>query len=190
MKISYQKGMIHSSPPTIWEKLSFLPAAILTLTVVLSPEDQEILAYLISCPSSSFNGNGSQKINNVSDHFPHLFHCNCFRCYKNYWVRWNSSSNHLVIHNIIDDFEDFVSQTTNKRKEKKNSNNNKLSESTHFKLEPVTMTERSSRSSNIVGVAENEEKLGLVTKCLCLVAEWILWMWCVWGRLINFQQKK
>ncbi|KEH26349.1 hypothetical protein MTR_6g453350 [Medicago truncatula] len=161
MKISYQKGMIHSSPPTIWEKLSFLPAAILTLTVVLSPEDQEILAYLISCPSSSFNGNGSQKINDVSDHFPHLFHCNCFRCYKNYWVRWNSSSNHLVIHNIIDDFEDFVSQTTNKKKEKKNSNNNKLSESTHFKLESVTMTERSSRSSNIVGVAENEEKLGM-----------------------------
>jgi len=209
MKKLYRKGTVHPSPPTVSDKLSFLPATILTLTVALSPEDKEVLAYLISCSfsSSSVNGNSRRKTKSFVDgeHFP-LFHCNCFRCYMSYWVRWNTSPNHQLIHRIIDDFEDFLSQNANKRKEKKNkkgssNNSNGASESNRSELESVT---ESSGGSNIVGVinvnegsefinsieveeVENEEKLGSVRKILRFIGERI------WGRWINFHvptQKK
>ena len=145
MKKLYRRGTVHPSPPITSDHLSFLPATILTLTVALSPEDREVLAYLLSSSCSNYssvtvNFNGSpqqqQQRNRVvakrgslsSDH-PPQFNCNCFRCYTSYWVRWDESPNRQVIHEIIDAFEAELAQTkTGKsgggtRKERRNSNN-------------------------------------------------------------------
>ncbi|OIV91834.1 hypothetical protein TanjilG_17826 [Lupinus angustifolius] len=151
MKKLYRKGSVHPSPPIITDHLSFLPAAILTLAAALSPEDREVLAYLISCSSNNnFSGNSrrsttSNKNSNnnsntavaVGDHAP-LFNCSCFRCYTSYWVRWDSSPNRQLIHEIIDAFEEWLAQQNNsnnikgckngkkeKRNNKKGLNNNK-----------------------------------------------------------------
>ncbi|XP_011000661.1 PREDICTED: uncharacterized protein LOC105108157 [Populus euphratica] len=126
MKKLYRKGTVHPSPPIISDHLSFLPATILTLTAALSPEDREVLAYLISCSSNnnilcsnwsymnsrksssrqkttSYTKNSSSSNN---DH-PPMFNCDCFRCYMIYWIRWDSSPNRQLIHEIIDAFEDW-----------------------------------------------------------------------------------
>ncbi|KAJ6333758.1 hypothetical protein OIU77_009608 [Salix suchowensis] len=120
MKKLYRKGTVHPSPPVISDHLAFLPAAILTLTAALSPEDREVLAYLISssgnnnvfCSKSSsrqkttfYTKNSSSSSSN--DH-PPMFNCDCFRCYMSYWIRWDSSPNREVIHEIIDAFEDWL----------------------------------------------------------------------------------
>ncbi|KAL5066352.1 hypothetical protein RYX36_028089 [Vicia faba] len=212
MKKLYRKGAVHpSSPPsTVSEQLSFLPATILTLIVALSPEDKEVLAYLISCSSSSssFFKNPNRKTKDAvqGEHLP-LFHCNCFHCYMSYWIRWNSSPNHQLIHTIIDEFEDFLSQTANKRKQKKNrkasnNNNNKknnksseLNRSELESLEPVTESNTTSGSSDVVDVSEeidfvdsvevedaNEEKLGSVRKLMRFISGKVWFRWCVWGR--------
>ncbi|PNX58474.1 hypothetical protein L195_g050928 [Trifolium pratense] len=161
-KLYRRKGTVHPSS----DQLSFLPATILILTVALSPADKEILAYLISCSSSSFNGNSRRKIKDIvdGDHQP-LFHCSCFHCYMSYWIRWNSSPNHKLIHKIIDDFEDFLSQTANKRKKKNKKgshNRRRSSDSNRSELESVA---ESNSSSNIDSVeVENEEKVGSLRK--------------------------
>ncbi|TQD78632.1 hypothetical protein C1H46_035870 [Malus baccata] len=130
MKKLYRKGAVHPSPPIISDHLAFLPATILTLAAALSPEDREVLAYLISCSNSSVNlssssssyapprnrttaaakktaaakgGSGGGVV--AGDH-PARFNCNCFRCYTSYWVRWDESPNRQLIHEIIDAFED------------------------------------------------------------------------------------
>ncbi|XP_052203717.1 uncharacterized protein LOC127808987 [Diospyros lotus] len=113
MKKLCRKAVVHPSPPVISDHLAFLPAAILTLAAALSPEDKEVLAYLISCPSGSRRnthktgaGGGPGK---TGDHAP-SFNCYCFRCYTSYWVRWDSSPNRHRIHEIIDAFEDGLAQ--------------------------------------------------------------------------------
>ncbi|KAF8391616.1 hypothetical protein HHK36_023922 [Tetracentron sinense] len=124
MKKLYRKGKVHPSPPLISDHLAFLPATILTLTVTLSPEDREVLAYLISCSGSSGSFPGdrrntqkSKSVGGVGDH-PPMFRCNCFRCYMSYWVRWDSSPNRQVIHEIIDAFEDGLLQKKNTKNRK------------------------------------------------------------------------
>ncbi|XP_042508899.1 uncharacterized protein LOC122084593 [Macadamia integrifolia] len=116
MKKLYRKGKVHPSPPVVSDHLAFLPATLLTLTVALSPEEREVLAYLISCTGNSSEGrkNGqNQKIfvasSSGGDH-PASFNCNCFRCYMSYWVRWDSSPNRQLIHEILDGFEDRLIQ--------------------------------------------------------------------------------
>ncbi|XP_047310915.1 uncharacterized protein LOC124914418 [Impatiens glandulifera] len=121
MKKLYRKGSVHPSPPLVSDPLAFLPAAILTLSAALSPEDRQVLAYLISCSSSSFSSNRSKSTSAAAaatartgsssgDHAP-SFSCNCFRCYTSYWVRWDSSPNRQLIHEIIDALEDDLAQT-------------------------------------------------------------------------------
>ncbi|KAL2483856.1 uncharacterized protein Fot_45300 [Forsythia ovata] len=119
MKKLYKKGTVHPTPPLVSDQLlSFLPATILTLTAALSPEDREVLAYLISCSSTNFSNNyrkNTQKTTSTTtaagcaDHRP-SFNCYCFRCYMSYWVRWDSSPNRQLIHEIIDAFEDDESK--------------------------------------------------------------------------------
>lgn len=106
------KKKIHPSSPPISDHLSLLPATILTLTVALSPEDRQVLAYLISCSANSNNLSGHHKGKNktkVFDHAPE-FECSCFGCYMSYWVRWNNSPNREIIHEIIDAYEDGLSK--------------------------------------------------------------------------------
>uniref|UniRef100_A0A5B7A1L2 Uncharacterized protein n=1 Tax=Davidia involucrata TaxID=16924 RepID=A0A5B7A1L2_DAVIN len=122
MKKLYSKGKkVHPSLPAIADHFSLLPATILTLTVALSPEDKEVLAYLISCSGSSNNFSTHRKTTHKSgvaggggggsggDH-PPQFHCNCFRCYISYWVRWDASPNRQLIHEILDAYEEGLFQ--------------------------------------------------------------------------------
>lgn len=180
MKKLYRKGTVHPSPPTISDQLAFLPATILTLTAALSPEDREVLAYLISCSSSNtappftnFSGGNprrSTQKNSVAkgapassadggDH-PPLFTCSCFRCYMSYWIRWDSSPNRQLIHEIIDAFEDWLAQTSkhgkNNRKEKRNKrdsnkNSGEKSESTSPGNNGSGESESASESSDSSG---------------------------------------
>ncbi|XP_044462666.1 uncharacterized protein LOC123193667 [Mangifera indica] len=120
MKTLYRKGTVHPSPPIISGQLSFLPATILTLTATLSPQDIEVLAYLISYQRKN---NTTQKTardapltkskSNSNDH-PPLFSCDCFRCYMSYWVWWDASPNRQLIHEIIDAFEDELLRNNKK----------------------------------------------------------------------------
>ncbi|MED6219328.1 hypothetical protein PIB30_034762 [Stylosanthes scabra] len=165
MKKLYRKGTVHPSPPIISDQLSFLPATILTLTAALTPEDREVLAYLISCSSSSNNPrrttttatSRSSSASGGGDHGP-VFSCNCFRCYMSYWVRWDSSPNRQLIHEIIDAFEEWLAQKGGKkqnnngggRKEKRNkrgSNNNKKMQQTGELLLNRTESVASSEST-------------------------------------------
>lgn len=118
---------MHPTPPAVSEQvLSFLPAAILTLTVALSLEEREVLAYLISCPSANFSdahqkkspsASGSSK-SAAADH-PPCFNCYCFGCYMSYWVKWDSSPNRQLIHEIIDVFEDSERKKEKNKKERR-----------------------------------------------------------------------
>ncbi|KAJ9169185.1 hypothetical protein P3X46_020646 [Hevea brasiliensis] len=134
MKKLYRRGTVHPSPPIISDYLSSLPATILTLTAALSLEDREVLAYLISCSSTSSNFSNHSRItqkstfynkNSSNDH-PPFFNCNCFSCYMSYWIRWDSSPNRQLIHEIIDAFEDglLAQGKSNNKKHKKRKGNN------------------------------------------------------------------
>ncbi|KAF4372614.1 hypothetical protein F8388_027287 [Cannabis sativa] len=173
MKKLYRKGTVHPSPPIISDHLSFLPAAILTLTVALTPEDREILAYLISCSNGALNFSSapsqrssraaSQHKNTVftsstsgKDH-PPQFNCDCFRCYTSYWVRWGSSPNRQLIHEIIDAFEDQLltqnkgGKTSKKERRNKRGSNNSTTTPTRGSVRgsgtELNGSELSSRSS-------------------------------------------
>ncbi|CAI9783959.1 unnamed protein product [Fraxinus pennsylvanica] len=131
MKKLYKKGTVHPTPPLLSDQLlSFLPATILTLTVALSPEDKEVLAYLISCSSSTNFSNNHRKASAAAgttssvgakvdaDH-PPSFNCYCFRCYMNYWAKWDCSPNRELIHEVIDAFEDSLLMQNKKDKSKR-----------------------------------------------------------------------
>nr|GLL28737.1 uncharacterized protein LOC105175287 [Ipomoea trifida] len=131
MKKLYRKGTVHPTPPLISDHLAFLPAAILTLAAALSQEDKEVLAYLISC--SSVNSGGRRKAAAAAAcggaGHPPCFNCNCFSCYMSYWVRWDSSPNRQLIHEIIDAYEDGLQVQSkkmekNKREKRRNKANN------------------------------------------------------------------
>ncbi|KAL9386659.1 hypothetical protein Peur_019783 [Populus x canadensis] len=110
-----------------------LPAAILALASVLSLEDREVLAYMITRslkttttnnPSSFLkdskkksskkpqNNNNSQ----TSNHRAPIFDCDCFDCYRSYWFRWDSSPNRELIHQVIEAFEEHLTSGEMSRK--------------------------------------------------------------------------
>nr|DAD36163.1 TPA_asm: hypothetical protein HUJ06_006803 [Nelumbo nucifera] len=67
-----------------------------TLKMFILQKHREILTYLISCSGSSGSFSGGRSRNNhksLSEDHPSSFHCNCFKCYTSYWVRWDSSPN-------------------------------------------------------------------------------------------------
>ncbi|XP_020570610.1 uncharacterized protein LOC110017831 [Phalaenopsis equestris] len=92
---------IHPSPPpsSPCDLLSVLPAAILTLTAALSPEDKEVLAYLLCGPIAGKKNN---------QHHPPELGCDCFGCYKSFWARWDASPNRYLIHQILEAVEESV----------------------------------------------------------------------------------
>ncbi|CAA0826492.1 Unknown protein [Striga hermonthica] len=53
------------------------------------------------------------------DDHPSCFSCNCFRCYMSYWVKWDSSPNRQLIHEIIDSFEESLLKGSKKEKNKR-----------------------------------------------------------------------
>ncbi|XP_073280825.1 uncharacterized protein [Primulina huaijiensis] len=127
MKKLYRRGTVHPTPAAVSDQvLSFLPAAILTLTAALSLEEREVLAYLISYSSANFSDTHHKKIPSASgnskgaagDHPPY-FNCYCFWCYMSYWVKWDSSPNRQLIHEIIDAFEDSERKKEKNKKERR-----------------------------------------------------------------------
>ncbi|TKY72217.1 hypothetical protein E2542_SST00956 [Spatholobus suberectus] len=163
MKKLYHKGTVHPSPPLVSDQLSFLPAAILALAAALSPEDREILSYLLSCSSaatSNFSGHPRRKNAVESDHSP-LFSCSCFGCYTSYWVRWDESPNRQLIHEIIDAFEDSLALSANKKgakngKGKKEKRNKKgCSKHAHAHASESKRSELPSSLSNDLAVSES-----------------------------------
>lgn len=209
-KLSNTKGKVHPSPvPT----LSFLPATILTLAAALSPDDREVLAYLISfCGSTSTSNNsnsnntktaGSYKTTHKStrggggggdgDHAP-LFDCNCFRCYKSFWARWDMSPNRQLIHEIIEAYEEGMFREDNKRsvRKKKKRGNKRVCNDDQFENGESGSPELTSSG---VGAAtaedlgggdrggedddEVEEEKGSVAKVVNFLGERI---WNFWGR--------
>ncbi|CAL1407257.1 unnamed protein product [Linum trigynum] len=137
MKNPYKKGKIHPSPPPTTQPppttatfLSLLPAAVLALTAALSPQDKEVLAYLISCCSDAAGHRNKRKTTtacgdgkkgtaaDVENHGP-TFECSCFRCYMTFWARWDASSNRHLIHEIIEAYEAAALTCHQKRKTRK-----------------------------------------------------------------------
>ncbi|BFG16068.1 hypothetical protein CerSpe_023420 [Prunus speciosa] len=147
MKIK-NKGKVHPSPSSsssssssssdgfVLSVLQLLPAAILALASVLSLEDREVLAYLItrsmkttpnisSIPAQDPKKKSSKKgpkSASASTHQPPMFDCDCFDCYRSYWFKWDSSPNRELIHQAIEAFEDHLA---NGEKTKKNSGRGK-----------------------------------------------------------------
>ncbi|CAH8349834.1 unnamed protein product [Eruca vesicaria subsp. sativa] len=136
MKIK-KKGKVHPSPPLpsfpsssssskgddCLSVLKLLPAVILLLVSSLSPEDKQVLAYLITrtLPTTSNTVSRSSKKKSRTLHKPPLFDCECFECYTSYWLRWDSSPNRELIHQIIEAYEDHLtkSEKSNVRGRKK-----------------------------------------------------------------------
>ncbi|KAK8659491.1 hypothetical protein V6N13_029691 [Hibiscus sabdariffa] len=56
-----------------------------------------------------------------SSHVPPVFDCDCFECYTSYWIRWDSSPNREIIHQIIEAFDDHVTNGETKKPSKKNA---------------------------------------------------------------------
>ncbi|XP_022925342.1 uncharacterized protein LOC111432628 [Cucurbita moschata] len=180
MKKQYRRrGTVHPSPP-ISDHLSFLPAAILTLAAALTSEDRQVLAYLISSADKNYSGHrgkcSQQKPTTTpsakfgSDHSP-AFSCGCFRCYTRYWVRWDSSPNREVIHEIIEAYEEKLAETQKgkrNRKERKKRNGGRLIE------EKGRLTESEGAGDGGGGGEEAAEK-GAVRKIVKFIGE------TIWG---------
>ncbi|CAO2828966.1 unnamed protein product [Amaranthus hypochondriacus] len=77
-------------------------ATIPSLISVLSLQDSEVLAYMItrSLKSSTLNYSSS------SDP---CFDCDCFSCYTTFWSRWDCSPHRELIHQAIEAFEEHLS---------------------------------------------------------------------------------
>ncbi|KAK2648854.1 hypothetical protein Ddye_016343 [Dipteronia dyeriana] len=115
MKKLYKNGKVHPSPPPptptsggdLHHLLALqLPATILTLAAALSPEDKQVLAYLISCSCGSTTASRHKTGSDGGGDHPPVFECNCFRCYMSFWARWDASTNRQLIHEIIEVYEE------------------------------------------------------------------------------------
>ncbi|CAN8294100.1 unnamed protein product [Cochlearia groenlandica] len=174
MKKLYKKGTVHPSPPPQTKSgdniLSLLPITILSLTAVLSPEDREVLSYLISTASYSNDKNQISRLNKTkphkkshfdNNHSP-MFHCDCFSCYTSYWVRWDTSPSRQLIHEIIDAYEDSLEKTEKKKKKvtgKKNRRKRSVKVTSSFCTDGPSRLGESivSEFVNDCGVEETEE---------------------------------
>ncbi|XP_075101584.1 uncharacterized protein LOC107788738 [Nicotiana tabacum] len=125
MKKLYSKGTVHpiTTPPLVLsDQLSLLPATILTLFSALPQEDRQVLAYLVSCYSSN---NFSNNLGNSTTNKNNNNCCYCFNCYMSYWIKWDSSPNRQLIHEIIDAFEDMGLQKKKGKSKKHRRNKNR-----------------------------------------------------------------
>ncbi|KAI3976002.1 hypothetical protein MKX01_016685 [Papaver californicum] len=89
-----------------------LPISILTLASLLTLEDREVLAYLItrSIITTTTNPPSTDSKNNKKKkkHKSPIFECGCFECYTSYWYRWDLSPNRQLIHQAIEAFEEHL----------------------------------------------------------------------------------
>ncbi|KAL5212575.1 hypothetical protein ABZP36_023422 [Zizania latifolia] len=112
-------GKIHPSPlggggdnDPIRAALRLLPAAIFALATVLRPEDQQVLAYLVtrSLQGASAPHPEQPPVRGRRRRaHPPAIGCDCFDCYTSFWSRWDCSPNRELIHDAIEAFEDHLS---------------------------------------------------------------------------------
>lgn len=168
----YRKSTIHPLTQSLIlpnQQLSLLPTTILTLISSLSQEDKQILSYLISCSSSNFSNNlGNCTINNNNNNKS----CYCFNCYMSYWVKWNSSPNHQLIHEIIDAFENMGLEKEKGKNKKQRRNKNRGSCGVE-KNSQFECLEENSRSYD----GDREEELGSIRRFVSFLGEsfWNVW---------------
>ncbi|PKA50639.1 hypothetical protein AXF42_Ash017978 [Apostasia shenzhenica] len=104
---------VHPSPTPAspYDLLAALPAAVFALAAALSPEEREVLAYLLSGGSQEKIAGKKQPITpnhpRWQTHPPEL-NCGCFSCYKSFWARWDASPNRHLIHQILDAVEEPI----------------------------------------------------------------------------------
>ncbi|KAL6193392.1 hypothetical protein ACLB2K_034476 [Fragaria x ananassa] len=189
MKIK-NKGKVHPSPSSsssssssygvVLSVFQLLPAAILALASVLSLEDREVLAYMITCsmktaPSSSssnpqdFKKKSSKKLTSKNNK-NHQFDCECFDCYRSYWFRWDSSPNRELIHQAIEAFEDHLAHG---EKPKKNAGRGKRRGDKTGRREAQKSAEGSSKDEIFVVAAPAAEEES-VNVAVSLVPELVL----------------
>ncbi|KAB2090515.1 hypothetical protein ES319_A03G127900v1 [Gossypium barbadense] len=117
--------------------LNLLPAAILVVASVLSLEDRQVLAYMITrslktttttttnpsliSPKKRSSKKHPPPSAAKPSHKPPDFDCDCFDCYTTYWLRWDSSPNRELIHQVIEAFEDHLSSGESHKASKKNA---------------------------------------------------------------------
>ncbi|KAA8533339.1 hypothetical protein F0562_033128 [Nyssa sinensis] len=110
--------------------LKLLPAAILALASVLSIEDREVLAYMITRsmksanPSSMIEEKKNKKKSNT--HKPPVFDCECFDCYTSYWFRWDTSPNRELINQAIEAFEEHLANGEQSKRNNKGKKREKM----------------------------------------------------------------
>ncbi|KAI3963246.1 hypothetical protein MKW92_039520 [Papaver armeniacum] len=93
-----------------------LPVAILALASLLTLEDREVLAYLITrsviatttTTTTNPEADSSKNKNKKKKHKSPDFECGCFECYTSYWYRWDLSPNRQLIHQAIEAFEEHL----------------------------------------------------------------------------------
>ncbi|KAK1296237.1 hypothetical protein QJS10_CPB15g01498 [Acorus calamus] len=174
VKKLYKTGKIHPSPPPsgdLGHRLSILPAAILTLTAVLSPEDREVLAYLLSSAADGFGHRKpvTAKSRRGGDH-PPAFGCDCFRCYTTFWARWDASPNRHVIHDIIDAYEGTIVRSDGGKAEEEEESGGGAKE------EEIKGGEGGGRSDG--GDEAEEKRRGSVSRIASFIGGRL---WGVWG---------
>lgn len=112
-------GKIHPSPAEdpIAAAFRLLPAAILVLVAGLSPEDQRVLAHLVTRsflvgwdaatappPEQARDGGPRRRQRG----HPPAVGCLCFECYGSFWSRWDCSPQHDRIHAVLEAFEEHL----------------------------------------------------------------------------------
>ncbi|XP_055801632.1 uncharacterized protein LOC129870796 [Solanum dulcamara] len=170
----YRKSTVDpiTQPLILPDQLSLLPNTILTLTSSLSQEDKQILSYFISCSSSNFSNNlGNCTIHNNNNNKS----CYCFNCYMSYWVKWDSSPNHQLIHEIIDAFENMglEKKKGKNKKQRRNKNRGSCGVEKNSEICEFECLEENSRSYD----GNREEELGSVRRFVSFLGESI---WSVW----------
>uniref|UniRef100_A0A1J3FNH4 Uncharacterized protein n=1 Tax=Noccaea caerulescens TaxID=107243 RepID=A0A1J3FNH4_NOCCA len=186
MKKLCRKGTVHPSPASKPDDhfLSLLPVAILSLVAALSADDREVLAYLISNSGDSnrISRLKKNKANNEEDdHHSPLFLCDCFSCYTSYWVRWDSSPNRQLIHEIIDAFEDSLEMKKKKKDRRKRSGKGSVRVDS---VVPSRLSELGSSSSELVGGdsvrcggEDTEKEKGSVGKFVSFIGQKFSGVW-------------
>lgn len=79
--------------------------------------------------SAAVHGGVHGGVGGGADHLS-SFNCYCFSCYMSYWVKWDSSPNRQLIHEILDAYEDGLQNKKEKsKKERRNKNGSSLKQS-------------------------------------------------------------
>ncbi|CAD6244372.1 unnamed protein product [Miscanthus lutarioriparius] len=115
-------GKIHPSPAEdpIAAAFRLLPAAILVLVAGLCPEDQRVLAHLVTrsflvgwdaatAPPPEQQARGGGGTRRRARGHPPTVGCLCFECYGSFWSRWDCSPQHDRIHDVLEAFEEHLS---------------------------------------------------------------------------------